>query len=835
MQPFWEIVASNAVLVVVLAVGVALLGRVWKNPLCLHLLWVLVLLKLVTPPMVTVPIASSVRQVPPTSEGGLVSQRPVDHLLRLNDRAISEGSAPNLGDARRGVEDQDQRIPWLVVLGWTWSAGIVLVASLHAYRALRFRRLFQGSRPPSFAVPRMAEGIAKRLGLRQTPDIRMLPVCVSPLVWSLGGRPRVFLPAALFERLDGAAQAAILAHELAHVRRKDHWVRLLEMAITTLFWWHPVVWWAARQLRELEDQCCDAIVVDLAPQGAKSYATALVDTLDFLSERSVVAPLGATAAMSSISLTRRITMMKNRSWSARLTLGRLALVLTVAFLPMTVAFGQKQPEAAKPTPPAVKVTRDVNTDVAPRRTAEANSDQAKAIAEVKQLGGGVLVNETSKAVFGVEFSGTKVTDAGLKHLLALTGLQWLSLNHTQVTDAGLEYLKGLTNLQDLLLAGTQVTDAGLGHLKGLTKLQRLDLTGTPVTDAGLEYLKGLTNLQLLLLTGTQVTDAGLERLQGLTELQCLSLNHTKVTDAGLKHLKALTKLQTLDLTDTQVTDAGLKHLKGLTKLQTLDLTGTRVTDAGLEYLKGLTKLQTLNLNHTKVTDAGLEYLKGLTNLQWLLLTGTQVTDAGLEHLKGLAKLQALDLTGFQVTDAGLEHLQGLTELVSLNLNRTKVTDVGLGHLQGLTQLQTLVLTGTQVTDAGLEHLKGLTKLQALDLMGTQMTDAGLEHLQGLTELVSLNLNDTKVTDAGLGHLKGLTKLQTLSLNGAPVTDAGCEHLQGLTKLISLSLRYTKVTDAGLEHLKGLTNLQVFDLTGTEVAGGGVKKLQQALPKCIIMH
>ena len=46
MQVFWETVASNALMVAVLAAGVALLGRVWKNPVGLHLLWVFVLLKL---------------------------------------------------------------------------------------------------------------------------------------------------------------------------------------------------------------------------------------------------------------------------------------------------------------------------------------------------------------------------------------------------------------------------------------------------------------------------------------------------------------------------------------------------------------------------------------------------------------------------------------------------------------------------------------------------------------------------------------------------------------------------------------------------------------------
>ena len=74
-----------------------------------------------------------------------------------------------------------------------------------------------------------------------------------PLVWSFGLSPRVILPSELFARLGREAQGTILAHELIHIRRGDHLVRLLELAATTVFWWHPVVWWASRQLRELEE------------------------------------------------------------------------------------------------------------------------------------------------------------------------------------------------------------------------------------------------------------------------------------------------------------------------------------------------------------------------------------------------------------------------------------------------------------------------------------------------------------------------------------------------------------------------------------------------------
>jgi hypothetical protein len=56
MHGFWGIVASNALVVAILAVLVAFLGRIWKNPAALHFLWVLVLLKLITPPLATLPI-----------------------------------------------------------------------------------------------------------------------------------------------------------------------------------------------------------------------------------------------------------------------------------------------------------------------------------------------------------------------------------------------------------------------------------------------------------------------------------------------------------------------------------------------------------------------------------------------------------------------------------------------------------------------------------------------------------------------------------------------------------------------------------------------------------
>jgi hypothetical protein len=190
----------------------------------------------------------------------------------------------------------------------------------------------------------MAEGIGRRLGMKRVPEISLLPVRLSPMVWSLGGRPRVILPVGLVERLHREAREVILAHELAHVRRKDHWVRWLELVVTTLFWWHPLSWWACHQLRELEEQCCDELVLATVRHDAQAYVTALLDTVDFLSERSITMPLVATAAKSRVSLARRIRMLKNHTSARPLTARRLVLLFSVVTVPMVVAFAVDSPQ-----------------------------------------------------------------------------------------------------------------------------------------------------------------------------------------------------------------------------------------------------------------------------------------------------------------------------------------------------------------------------------------------------------------------------------------------------------------------------------------------------------
>ncbi|MFN0056482.1 MAG: hypothetical protein ACKV0T_30410 [Planctomycetales bacterium] len=107
-------------------------------------------------------------------------------------------------------------------------------------------------------------------------------------------------------------------------------------------------------------------------------------------------------------------------------------------------------------------------------------------------------------------------------LRSVVGEEWMQrfddvvevyLTDTQFTDAGLRHLEALSALRLLNLRGTQSSDAGLVHLEALSHLETLDLNSTNVTDAGLVHLKGLTRLQRLFVMGTQVTAEGVADLE----------------------------------------------------------------------------------------------------------------------------------------------------------------------------------------------------------------------------------------------------------------------------------------------------------------------------------
>jgi RND family efflux transporter MFP subunit len=171
------------------------------------------------------------------------------------------------------------------------------------------------------------------------------------MLWALSAAPRLILPAELWARLGEAQQDAVLAHELAHLRRRDHWVRWLELAALGLYWWHPAAWWARRELGKAEERCCDAWVVWALPGAAEAYAAALLDTVTFLSASRSAVPVGASGAGRILELKRRLGMILNGSTSkAAPAVPRGVLGLGVAALLLLPVWAPGDPPAPAQSP-----------------------------------------------------------------------------------------------------------------------------------------------------------------------------------------------------------------------------------------------------------------------------------------------------------------------------------------------------------------------------------------------------------------------------------------------------------------------------------------------------
>ena len=324
---------NNAAWTVILALAAAAGARWWRSvPAVGHALWLMVLLKLVTPsvlqfslPRTDLRTRDARALVAPLEPGGpAATVRPsVDLGPAVSERVTPrDGRPPEASHPRAVTGSPEASRPLVPVrpatweftskmavpgLALSWLVGAVAWWSVVGLNSARFRRMIRSARPAPAELRQGIGRVAERLGLRNIPKACLLPVRISPMVWvPLAGPPHLVLPEELWGLLDAAQRDAILAHELAHLKRRDHWVRRLEALACGLYWWDPVAWWARREVERAEERCCDAWVLWALPTAAGAYAEALVMTAAYLSGLRQPLPLGASGVGRISSLKGRL-------------------------------------------------------------------------------------------------------------------------------------------------------------------------------------------------------------------------------------------------------------------------------------------------------------------------------------------------------------------------------------------------------------------------------------------------------------------------------------------------------------------------------------------------
>jgi WD40 repeat protein/beta-lactamase regulating signal transducer with metallopeptidase domain len=416
-----ELGLGNAVVATLLALAAWGVSRRWHRPALAHGLWLLVLVKLVTPPLVPLSVPWVVRATveepapavtaapapkpvafrpPPASRAPAADPAPLDEATLTGSKLAvpspsklinpeeptDDPAAPPPGEpGSRGDNDvpagaadsggaEEEESPPAVApatptatpavpgprprlsagefLAGVWVVGAVGWFLLVAVRVLSFHRLLRHSQPAPRSLRRSAARLARAVGLRRRPGLRLVPGALPPMIWAAAGRPILLFPQELLARLRPEQCDTLLLHELAHLKRRDHWVRWLELLTAGLYWWLPVAWWARRELQKAEEECCDAWVVGTLPSAARTYAAALLDTIDFLAAARPCLPPAASGVGQFGLLKRRLTMILHGGPARRLPLpARLAfLALAAGLLPLVPTPAQPKPKPSEPPP-----------------------------------------------------------------------------------------------------------------------------------------------------------------------------------------------------------------------------------------------------------------------------------------------------------------------------------------------------------------------------------------------------------------------------------------------------------------------------------------------------
>lgn len=367
---------KNAILVAPLAVLAWGIARWAQRPALSHLLWSLVLVKLLTPPLVDVPIgwridveswlgygapaavatsttletATTEHLIVPSASGrshakasdSRIDFSPARHprqVARLGRAAAKTHNATPIGERTPATAEPPLLVTfwnwlrssatWLRLASAIWLGGSFVMLGTMALRALRFQRYVSSAAcRHEYLAPRVGE-LAATVGLTVAPRVLVVDGVVSPMLWGLGRQACLVFPAKLSDRLRPSDLDALLLHELAHFARGDHWVRALELVASILFWWHPIVWWARRELETSEEQCCDAWVVEHQSGTRHAYAEALLTTIDFLSESPSVLPPAACGLGEVSELRVRLAQIMRGDVASRLSNTIKVLVLTV--------------------------------------------------------------------------------------------------------------------------------------------------------------------------------------------------------------------------------------------------------------------------------------------------------------------------------------------------------------------------------------------------------------------------------------------------------------------------------------------------------------------------
>jgi beta-lactamase regulating signal transducer with metallopeptidase domain/HEAT repeat protein len=318
----------------------------WRHWLCFIAMLALFIAPVVTSMQAARTASAEVAAEPVKAEGGSAASVSANDNIPAStfNPLPTQTDAANIQPSRQ--IDFTRYLPWLVVI---WAIGVMLLSLRVLGGYVWARRLVRvGTVPVSDAIAEVAQRLAERLHVRAA--VRVLASTHAQVPMVIGFlKPVVLMPASLLTGLTPQQIEAILAHELAHVRRYDYALNVLQTIAETLMFYHPAMWWLSRRMRDEREQACDELAVALCGGDPYFYSRVLLKVEEWRSARITFAP-----AATGGSLSARVRKLIGED-DRRVDVGPrwFAGIVTIVALLTTAGSAREDLSAGTPNPVAI--------------------------------------------------------------------------------------------------------------------------------------------------------------------------------------------------------------------------------------------------------------------------------------------------------------------------------------------------------------------------------------------------------------------------------------------------------------------------------------------------
>jgi beta-lactamase regulating signal transducer with metallopeptidase domain len=216
-------------------------------------------------------------------------------------------------------------------LTYCYMLGVVLLLGrfvLGMQGAARIRRSSRLLDDPE--IQRAITRRAKALGLRNAPPVLLCQQLLVPAVVGIM-RPAILFPVAMISGLTPQQVEDVLTHELAHIRRYDHLVNVIQRVVESFLFFHPAVWFVSRRIRIEREHCCDDLVISMGTAPV-DYAAALLSVVQAGSTAESRMPLSQLASLPAVGnkseLRRRIERLVDQRCQPQVSVTRKGILMT---------------------------------------------------------------------------------------------------------------------------------------------------------------------------------------------------------------------------------------------------------------------------------------------------------------------------------------------------------------------------------------------------------------------------------------------------------------------------------------------------------------------------